>query len=692
MLLRTRVTLFVCLAFIVVTSGLLLAGWQSEQMTRALHAQDVINGQKTVWQEIASSRVQNIESSLSDIHKRQRLVGAVEDEDRDQISLIADVFFSLLKEQNIITRLEIIGRDGEILYNSGNELFWSASIGAVELDDIILRQKTVRGVGQDANRRMIAMVAVPIADDLRVTGALVLSYDIQPNLLKLKQSIAADVLIANRRGRLIQGTADALWEEMGGIANLNRDELLQTLSLNDKYYSIARFNIEGINGSAIAEMLTAKDITQEFAEQRRVKVIVLIVVSVVLLSILIALFRYLQSAFRPMNEAIAVLEALARGDTMKTLETSHREDEIGNIAKAVEVFREHTVSLESMKRSREKQRRRQERYIRQEMTRLADTLDEGAKEAVMDDLKEIEQSSSLAMERHEVSNELGTLAIAFERMAGRVREQHHKLAELIDELREALKAKTQYIALQQELNIARDIQLALLPKTVPERAGIELIGQMIPAKEVGGDFYDFIVIDENRIGIVVADVSGKGVPAAFFMAIAKTLLRATALFGNPPGLCLARLNNLLEENNEQELFVTVFYGILDQRNGHFRYANGGHNPPMWIKNDGTVEALPLTGGMALAIMDDMDYDESEIRLQPGESLFFYTDGVTEATDIDEQEFTEPRLMEVLQNKQQHTAEDINALIFGAVHEFERGASQADDITCVSLKYNGHRQS
>lgn len=688
MLLRTRVTLFVCLAFVFVAGGLIIAGWQTEQMTRALHAQDVINGQETVWQEIVSSRVQNIENSLADINKRPRLVNAIQNEDRDQISAIASIFHSILRSQNVITRLEIVGRDGEILFNSGNELFWSPSIGAVELDDIILRGNTVRGVSQDANRRIVALTAVPVRSEEKITGALILSYDIQPNLVKLKQSIAAEVLIANRRGRLIQGTTSELWDAMDGISRLDRNRPLQTLSIDDMYYSVARFDILGTTGGPIAEMLTVKDITADFSEQRRVKLIIILSVGLVLFLILLGLFRYLQSAFRPLNEAIAVLEALSRGDTMKTLESNHKNDEIGNIAHAVEVFREHMVSLESMKRSREKQRRRQERYIRHEMTRLADTLDEGARQAVMEDLREIELSSSQASASHELSSELGTLAIAFERMAKRVREQHHKLAELIEQLREALKAKTQYIALQQELNIARDIQLGLLPKTVPVRNGIEIVGQMTPAKEVGGDFYDFIVIDEHRIGIVVADVSGKGVPAAFFMAIAKTLLRATALFGNPPGTCLARLNNLLEESNDQELFVTVFYGILDQRTGRFRYANGGHNPPVLLHEDGQVECLPLTGGMALAIMTDMDYDEHEITLTTGESLFFYSDGVTEATDTDSNEFTDGRLLKTLSGLHTLSAEEINNQIFNAVHEFEHGASQADDITCVTLKFNG----
>jgi phosphoserine phosphatase RsbU/P len=183
-------------------------------------------------------------------------------------------------------------------------------------------------------------------------------------------------------------------------------------------------------------------------------------------------------------------------------------------------------------------------------------------------------------------------------------------------------------------------------------------------------------------------VSGKGVPAALFMAIAKTLLRATALFRTAPGACLSKLNDLLCENNDQELFVTVFYGVLDQRNGQFRYANGGHNPPLHIRADGSVAPLPMTGGLALAILDHRDYAEAVVNLAAGDSLYFYTDGVTEAMNSDGTEFTTQRLIQLLQGGNTAAAREIPQQVIDAVHAFERGAAQADDITSVVLRYTG----
>ena len=209
---------------------------------------------------------------------------------------------------------------------------------------------------------------------------------------------------------------------------------------------------------------------------------------------------------------------------------------------------------------------------------------------------------------------------------------------------------------------------------------------MVPAREVGGDFYDYIVLDEHHIGIAIADVSGKGVPAAFFMAIARTLLRATALFNLTPGACLARLNDLLAAENEQGMFVTVFYGILNTETGYFSYANGGHNHPALVKAGGGVSWLPGTGGMLIGMMEDIAYKEGRVRLDPGDMLFFYTDGVVEAFDIDGTEFTDRRLQDILEACGSQPPGEVAETVLATVKAFERGAPQADDITCVSIRY------
>ncbi len=239
-----------------------------------------------------------------------------------------------------------------------------------------------------------------------------------------------------------------------------------------------------------------------------------------------------------------------------------------------------------------------------------------------------------------------------------------------------------------ELDLARDIQSSILPRHFPTRPTVSGHALMLPAREVGGDFFDFIAVDEHHIGIAVADVSGKGVPAALFMAIAHTHLRAIAPLSTSPGACLARLNALLAERNEQGMFVTVFFGILDTGTGEFRYANGGHNYPALVKAGGGVTWLPGTGGMLLGMHAENDYSEGCVQLDPGDLLFIHTDGVVEAFDREGAEFSDRRLHAVLEEFGHLPVRGATEAVLAAVKTFESGAPQADDITCVAIRYMG----
>ena len=261
---------------------------------------------------------------------------------------------------------------------------------------------------------------------------------------------------------------------------------------------------------------------------------------------------------------------------------------------------------------------------------------------------------------------------------------------MVVELREALVTKTRLAGLEQELQIAAQVQLSILPRQLPDDPRVQLHCHITPAREVGGDFYDYFAIDAEHLGFVMADVSGKGVPAALFMAITRTLLKATALFVASPPLCIRKLNDLLARENEQMMFVTIFYGVLHLPSGQVHYVNAGHNPPYWLRGDASVQAVARTGGMAVAISEDFPYREGTLTLAPGEMLFLYTDGITEAFNPDAQEYGDARLASVLQglNQRPTTPADICNAVLADVHQFERGAPQADDMTCMGLRYRG----
>lgn len=253
-------------------------------------------------------------------------------------------------------------------------------------------------------------------------------------------------------------------------------------------------------------------------------------------------------------------------------------------------------------------------------------------------------------------------------------------------LREALRAHDELVAIRQELDVASRMQQSILPKRFPKTAAYEIFADMHPAKEVGGDFYDFFTISPDRIGFAVADVSGKGIASAFFMAVSHTLLRASAVAGLAPGECLERVNDILCEDNEAAMFVTVFCGVLDLTTGKVVYANGGHNPPYHVNARGGAAELELTGGMALGVMRGVKYAEKTMMLSPGDSLFLYSDGITEAFNRDEVEFGDERLADTLKGCGAFDPRGILERVKESVDDFSGDTDQDDDITCLALHF------
>ncbi len=259
----------------------------------------------------------------------------------------------------------------------------------------------------------------------------------------------------------------------------------------------------------------------------------------------------------------------------------------------------------------------------------------------------------------------------------------------IEIYRKAMMNQNKLIAIQQELDIATSIQTSILPKIFPpfpNRKDFDIYAEMITAKEVGGDFYDFFLIDKNRVGVIIGDVSGKGIAAALLMAVTKTLLKATALKGIPTDNVLTEVNNILADDSPSNMFVTVFYGVLDTRNGAFEYCNAGHNPPYLISSTGVVKPIENIGGLIVGAMRDVEYESNVIMVIPGDSLFFYTDGVTEAMNKNEEEFGEERLIKCLSEKHDLETNQQVFNVVNEVHKYSEGIEQSDDITCLTLKY------
>ena len=281
-------------------------------------------------------------------------------------------------------------------------------------------------------------------------------------------------------------------------------------------------------------------------------------------------------------------------------------------------------------------------------------------------------------------NEIEELFDSFKEMYGDVQDYIKKL--------EGVTAEKERIGA--ELDVAKHIQASMLPcifPAFPERSEIDIYATMEPAKEVGGDFYDFFMVDDTHLAIVMADVSGKGVPAALFMVIGKTLIKDHTTPGRDLGKVFTEVNQLLCESNSEELFITAFEGVLDLVTGEFVYVNAGHEMPFICKAGGDFEPYKIRAAFVLAGMEGMKYRAGSMTLEPGDKIFQYTDGVTEATNINNELYGMERLGAILNKEKAGTPHDILPAVKKDIDSFVGEADQFDDITMLCLEYKAKMQ-
>lgn len=251
--------------------------------------------------------------------------------------------------------------------------------------------------------------------------------------------------------------------------------------------------------------------------------------------------------------------------------------------------------------------------------------------------------------------------------------------------REALSTRDKLVALQNELGVARKMQQSILPTTFPSKKEFELYASMVPARSVGGDFFDIYEFTDGRVGVVIADVSDKGVPAAMFMMASRTLLKACAATSDSPSSVLQQVNGMLSEDNEAMTFVTLLYGIYDPGAKELVYSNGGHNLPVIVKPDLSIELLEATGGIALGVAEDFEYQENTVSLESGSMIVFYTDGVSEAEKSDSELFEMDRFCQIFRDGTFGDAKEVADTVFSTVKNFVGDSPQSDDITCLVLR-------
>ncbi len=690
---KTRIGIIVVAFLAAMIAGLLFAGYQREEVLRQQLEVTEINGSRALWGKIVETGLQRIRELTPTVTGDQFLRTAIVSGDRGLISEAARRTLISLQRNPSITRLDIVSLSHEVLYSSVPAFEPTAAASEDEIAAMIAAGSGRSGVAIDAERNVTLSVGIPLHDeDGTLLAIAVCASDIGLALRELRNDSGSEVLVVNRRSRLLAGTDPQIWDLVSSSARL-RDGASQVLRFDDRVFSLAAFPLEAELGNLVASVVTVRDVSAAFAGQRRVSLITFLSIAGFLLISLLALYLYLRHALSPLTEGVQVLDALSRGDTQATVKIAGErgKDELARIALAVNTFRNQTLALRRHRRRATRRQRQEGRFIRSEMTRLATTLDETEREDILNDLAEIEApkeddegGQAEVQPDMEMAGDLQVMGLAFQKMADRVGVQQERLRKLVAELQEALRTQTAYLALQHDLQVATRVQRSFLPGERLDTEGAHIHAAMQTAREVGGDFYDFFPLDEDRTVIVIGDVVGKGVPASLFMAVTRTVIRATSRYvEDGPGKCLEMVNDTLADASREDVFVTVFYGIFDRRDGTLRYANGGHNPPVLIA-PGQAELLPLTGGVALAMFDGLTYDDGEVVIPPDGKLFCYTDGVPESTDLQEEEFGYDRMREnLLANTDRSPSDTIEAML-RRVEDFAGEAEQFDDIAMLVL--------
>ncbi|MFY3383344.1 PP2C family protein-serine/threonine phosphatase [Paracidovorax sp. MALMAid1276] len=698
--------LILLLAMALLVTALGIMGWLGEQRWEQRYNEALLQGQRIAW-----DKLQNESLDRQDALARRLLEDpAFRQPHAPGAAQRIDTLLAQAVRQAPGLRIDILAPGGSLVSTTepGFDPQPLAEYGWIKA---AMGPTTggVRGLSQVAPREY-AWVVVHGYDG----GALAVGQDVSHRLPELAHYLGGEMFLVNMRGKETLGTQTGLLAATGAVVPVRSPQAIIVAApvqgdsdLEPAALQLISQPVHNPDNRVVGALVWMQDVSAQHRADQWFNLAAAGGALVFAVLIVLGLAAYMQHAMEPLTRSVGVLKALASGATDASLDDGEEEaeDESGAIARGVVAIRSELLNLETLRQERVRTRHQQERLIRDQLRSLAESLDPTSRDEILaalgtrgDSPNDPSAAASRAgadlVASHGSPNQLAELAGILGRMSGLVSTQQSRLLKLLRELQAAVQTQAMLASLQQELEIARQMQLSILPRSAPDVAEVDIAATMIPAKEVGGDFYDYFPIDDEHLAVVVADVSGKGVPAAFLMAISRTLLKSNALFLRSPGPTIAALNDQLCAENDQMMFVTVFYGVLHLRSGRLTYVNAGHNPPLWLRGS-KARYFERGANMALAVMEGQDYIEGEIVLSPGETLLLYTDGVTEANNHDGTLFGEPALLAAMEAVaadpvHQGHAGGVPERVVHAVRAFEAGAAQADDITVVALTYQGTR--
>ena len=591
-----------------------------------------------------------------------------------------------------LQRLDVITADGRLVASSAGLAAEAPMVNTRGSGARTVQSRWVVSVEDDPTGALFLVVtsAMPNGNLLAVSTAL------EPALRAFDEAGAGtalrSVFLIGHHSELLHATDPTAWPAVAA-AHAKDGSFPLVLERDGHILDAVSAPLLNLAGTQVATLMVLSDATA--ASQRRSLILLLTgsAAAAVFAALLLGLYGFARVALEPLAEMARVIRAMAAGDAMAVADLPERRDEVGALARAVEVFRRDILALARVRIADTLRRAQQQALIRQEMQSLSAVLEEAERESLLAELQTIEATGG---------EQDGTaLAAAFRQMAARVTAQHARLADLLaqrtrdlDVVRDALTERAQLFRLREELDVARRLQMGSLPAVFPpfpERTEFDLFAAMVPAKEVGGDFYDFALLGD-RLVLMIGDASGKGVSGAIFVATTRVLLRSAMVHGASPAQALATANVTLAVDNPTMMFTTAFIAVLDLATGLLTYANAGHNPPYLSApgsaSSGGLQTLAGSDGIALGVLDEAEYEDATLHVAAGASLVLFTDGVTEANRPDYALYGETRLEDVLQGLELESPEDLVAGIQDAVQRFADGEEQADDITVLVARFRG----
>jgi phosphoserine phosphatase RsbU/P len=623
----------------------------------------LFQSQRLAWERSRSAVEERLAQAIKQV-SFEALLPFVAAKDKDQLQRLVPAVV-----QGV--RIEFLDLERNQLFDSAEDFVLRQPILNVAAAREVASGKVVYGLEHLPRVGFVLFRAQGVVYDGATVGIVVASAPVAGLLNDIRDGLGGDMLLATLRGARVTEIGNNL---------LGSGSLPPTITTDVVDVGVGRSHtpirttitvLTGWNNRPVAALVNVQDMTVIERQNRKFRwtAIVIGVAGALLVSLIVELF--LRAALRPLDAATQKLGRLADGDTTPDLDhVVAGNDEIGSIVRASEPLRLVVAENQILVEERTRVGEVQERMIVDAMGELASTLPPARRDEVFASIYQVSDGSGEATTLTKLAKTLSNLTA---------------------QVTQAVQTREAHARMSRELEIASRLQQSVVPKQALRHDSIKTYSTMIPAFEVGGDFYDYWALDSSKIAVCIADVSGKGVPAALFMAITRTLLRASSDRGISEDLggFVERVNDYLSADNEQAMFVTAWLGVIDLGTGHVTYVNAGHNPPIVINSNG-VAYLEPAGNMALGAMEGLPYNKGELQLEPNDALVLYTDGVTEATSMNKELFGESQLLDVLAGLSGAVAAAPEAIV-RAVRRHEAGAPQADDITILAVQYTGLQQ-